>query len=234
MDIEICIGRDVEGPNAYKVPETFKRVSRDHARLHWNDGIVTIEDHNSTNGTFVNGERITKKQITDEDIVWLGGLGTNDQCYRLDFNIAYALFQNANPARKTQAKVTPIDEIPTQAVNPVVEEVNPVEEVKPVAENRTDYTAEFASLKQTYIDYQKKLTKLKDDSNRHMQMSRLIPTMIPALLGILILIVSTDMTMRIVAMSLGSVMSGLIGTLTMGKSNSAKDKMAEDIMELQI
>ena len=59
-------------------------------------------------------------------------------------------------------------------------------------------------------------------------------SMIPAILGIVIMLVSTDMTMRIVAMSMGSVLSGLIGTLTMGKNTSKQEEMSEKIMELQL
>ena len=42
------------------------------------------------------------------------------------------------------------------------------------------------------------------------------------------------MTLRIVSMSVGSVLSGVVGILTMGKSSSTNEKMNEEIAELQI
>jgi DNA-directed RNA polymerase subunit RPC12/RpoP len=67
-----------------------------------------------------------------------------------------------------------------------------------------------------------------------MQLPRVLLSMIPAVLGLVILLVSKDMTIRIVAMSAGSVLSGLIGTLTMGRSSSKQEQMAEDILDLQL
>lgn len=81
MDIKIAIGRGVEGANVILVPSSLGKVSRCHAIIYWHDGIVTIEDQ-STNGTFVNGSRITKTRIYEDDIIWLGGFGAD--CYRID------------------------------------------------------------------------------------------------------------------------------------------------------
>jgi tetratricopeptide (TPR) repeat protein len=49
-------------------------LSRDHAAIHRTpDGDLTIEDHGSTNGTYVNNERITKPQVIHAgDVVRLG------------------------------------------------------------------------------------------------------------------------------------------------------------------
>ncbi len=48
-------------------------VSRYHARLTRDEkGNLFIEDTESTNGTFVNGDRVIKKKITPSDIVTLG------------------------------------------------------------------------------------------------------------------------------------------------------------------
>ena len=38
----------------------YKEVSGTHCKLSFKDNLLTIEDLNSTNGTFVNGARITK------------------------------------------------------------------------------------------------------------------------------------------------------------------------------
>ena len=67
-----------------------------------------------------------------------------------------------------------------------------------------------------------------------MQLPRVLLSMIPALLGVVILIVANDMTMRIVGMSVGTVLSGLISTLTMGRSSSRQEEMSEKILDLQI
>lgn len=82
MDIRINIGKDVTGPHAILVPPTFDKVSRHHATLFWRNGIATIEDNRSANGTYVNGSLVTKAQLQEDDIIWLGGFGPG--CYRLD------------------------------------------------------------------------------------------------------------------------------------------------------
>jgi hypothetical protein len=48
-------------------------VSRYHAQMHRNpDGSFEIIDLGSHNGTFVNGERITRKLVTEQDIINIG------------------------------------------------------------------------------------------------------------------------------------------------------------------
>ena len=57
--------------NDYVVDDAY--VSRYHAGLGRDEnGNLFIEDNNSTNGTFVNGNRIMKKKITSSDTVMLG------------------------------------------------------------------------------------------------------------------------------------------------------------------
>ena len=57
--------------NEYVVDDAY--VSRYHAKLGRNEkGDLFIEDLNSTNGTFVNGNRIMKKKISAKDSVRLG------------------------------------------------------------------------------------------------------------------------------------------------------------------
>ena len=97
MDIEIKIGRTVEGAGALRVPASYQKVSRDHATIRWHDGVVTIEDNGSSNGTFVNGQRITKANITENDTVWLGGNGIDNYCYHLDLRRIFTLFPMARP-----------------------------------------------------------------------------------------------------------------------------------------
>lgn len=47
-------------------------VSRKHARIELRDGIIHIEDLGSTNGTFVNGERIVKAKLKEGDRILIG------------------------------------------------------------------------------------------------------------------------------------------------------------------
>src|SRR6185503_9279212 len=47
-------------------------VSRRHARIRMAGGIISIEDLGSTNGTFVNGEKIQKAQLKEGDRVLIG------------------------------------------------------------------------------------------------------------------------------------------------------------------
>jgi pSer/pThr/pTyr-binding forkhead associated (FHA) protein len=47
-------------------------VSRKHARIQVADGDITIEDLDSTNGTFVNGEKIHQARLRDGDRVLIG------------------------------------------------------------------------------------------------------------------------------------------------------------------
>jgi ABC-type multidrug transport system ATPase subunit/pSer/pThr/pTyr-binding forkhead associated (FHA) protein len=48
------------------------QISKRHARLSLAGGNVTVEDLNSTNGVYVNGERVTKRQIGPADAVQVG------------------------------------------------------------------------------------------------------------------------------------------------------------------
>jgi len=48
-------------------------TSRRHARIGWEAGQPVIEDLASTNGTFVNGERVRRRRLNEGDRVLLGG-----------------------------------------------------------------------------------------------------------------------------------------------------------------
>lgn len=197
MDIEIRIGRDVEGENALEVPAECGLVGNFHATMYWKDGILTIEDNESKNGTFVNGRRIAKTSVDENDVVWLGGksgLG----CYQLNVKKIFA------SCREEEEKA------------------------------RTDYSAEFANVKQAYIDYKAEEIELRNKVSKKSQLPRLLASLIPAVIGLVILLVSKDMTLRILSMSVGSVLSGVVGILTMGKSNAENEKLNEQITTLQI
>ena len=70
---EIVIGRDV---NADVVINTAE-VSRRHSRLHLEAGVYIIEDLGSTNGTFINGQRLTTPvPLRSGDMIMLGEAAT--------------------------------------------------------------------------------------------------------------------------------------------------------------
>jgi hypothetical protein len=70
---EVVIGRDV---NADVVVNTAE-VSRRHARLYLDGGMYVIEDLGSTNGTFINGQRLTAPvPLRTGDIIMLGEAAT--------------------------------------------------------------------------------------------------------------------------------------------------------------
>ena len=50
----------------------YSRVSRSHARLDWNGSAYVLSDSNSTNGTLVNGRKISVATLRDGDQIQLG------------------------------------------------------------------------------------------------------------------------------------------------------------------
>lgn len=67
----ITIGRAVEN----EIVITSKRVSREHARIHREGWRVILEDAGSTNGTFLNGERVLQPiDLRDGDQIDVGGV----------------------------------------------------------------------------------------------------------------------------------------------------------------
>lgn len=49
-------------------------VSREHARLHWEDGSWFVYDDGSTNGVFVNGKRVKSSRLKNGDSIFIMGL----------------------------------------------------------------------------------------------------------------------------------------------------------------
>ena len=70
---EIVIGRDVSSDVIVNTAE----VSRRHARLYLDGGVYIVEDLGSTNGTFINGKRLTNPvPLHSGDIIMLGEAAT--------------------------------------------------------------------------------------------------------------------------------------------------------------
>ena len=66
---EIIIGRDP----AHRVAIEDLKISRDHARIFSENGQLLFEDLNSTNGSFINGRRVTKAtKLRNGDLISLG------------------------------------------------------------------------------------------------------------------------------------------------------------------
>lgn len=202
MDIELKIGRNPDGANTFPVPPKYIRVSRQHATIRWQDGKVTIEDNGSTNGTFVNGNRVSTAQIGENDTIWLGGKGIDNRCYQLDLKKIFA-------------------SLPFAASRPMPKS------------NPDDYTREFAQVKKAYIDYHAQLSKLTRKTNMRMQLPKVLLSAVPAVIG-LVLMLKFGGSIGFIAISAGTVLSGLIGTLTMGRSSKRQDKLSEDILDLQL
>lgn len=74
---DVVIGRS-NGLSDYLIEKTY--VSNSHCRLYTEEEDFYIEDLNSTNSTFVNGEKITGRTIlSDGDEVALGGIIVNGE-----------------------------------------------------------------------------------------------------------------------------------------------------------
>ena len=63
------------------------RVSREHATIHWENGQFWVRDLGSTNGTFLNGQRIEQEALVDGDVLRIADINlafdeadSSDQC----------------------------------------------------------------------------------------------------------------------------------------------------------
>ncbi|MFO7180047.1 MAG: DUF4388 domain-containing protein [Pseudomonadota bacterium] len=65
---EIVIGRSSE----LDMVLVEEMVSRRHARISLKNGVITIEDLGSTNGTFINGEKIQRATLNEGDRILIG------------------------------------------------------------------------------------------------------------------------------------------------------------------
>jgi len=80
LDSRLTIGRGEEND----IRLTHSTVSRQHTVVYLEDGQPFVQDMESRNGTFLNGERVEKAALSSGDIVWVGDvalrfLQENDQ-----------------------------------------------------------------------------------------------------------------------------------------------------------
>jgi EAL domain-containing protein (putative c-di-GMP-specific phosphodiesterase class I) len=57
------------------LPIESNRISREHVRIECLDGIYTVKDLKSTNGTFINGVKITQSALNDGDLLTVANVG---------------------------------------------------------------------------------------------------------------------------------------------------------------
>jgi hypothetical protein len=85
---EVVLGRDAGGRCAVVIPPQFTRTSRTHCRILRTAEGLFIEDLDSTNGTFLNGVRVKRRQklVGGERITLGGPIAEERVCLlRLDF-----------------------------------------------------------------------------------------------------------------------------------------------------
>ena len=70
---EIVIGREV-AKGDYLIDKQYTAVGRKHARIIRKPDGIYIEDLNTANGTFVNGQSVSRTRIKPTDRVTLGGM----------------------------------------------------------------------------------------------------------------------------------------------------------------
>ncbi len=62
------IGR--EGHNTFHLDD--EKVSAEHAKIRYENGQFVLYDLGTTNGTMVNGKRVMRQPLMDEDVIFLG------------------------------------------------------------------------------------------------------------------------------------------------------------------
>jgi pSer/pThr/pTyr-binding forkhead associated (FHA) protein len=111
---EIVIGRSSE----LDMVLVEDMVSRKHAKITTDDKTVSIQDLGSTNGTFVNGEKIRKVELKDGDRILIG---------TSIVKLVYVDGENTNSLSETEARsrmaVTANRRPPTKSMSGSIEEI---------------------------------------------------------------------------------------------------------------
>jgi len=80
-DFRLRIGKNVIGTAAdCDIVLTDKKISRKHATIRYEGGEFQIADLDSSNGCFVNDEKIQKHDLIDNDIIKLGDIEFEFKC----------------------------------------------------------------------------------------------------------------------------------------------------------
>jgi hypothetical protein len=95
---EVRLGREASCDVVFR-SEEFPMVGRQHAVLRCNGGAWSVEDLQSTNGTFVNQVRIQKQQLVPGDTLRLGSDGPEVRVQFMDESYA----QTTHPAGQSAA-----------------------------------------------------------------------------------------------------------------------------------
>ena len=67
------IGRD---PSQSNIIISELIVSKKHCTIYWENTTVHIRDNNSTNGVYINNQRVREQELRDNDVIMLGKKGT--------------------------------------------------------------------------------------------------------------------------------------------------------------
>lgn len=78
MNFEIIVGRETKGHMDIQVPSNYSKVSREHAKIVCINSRIYIEDLNSSNGSYLNGRRVSKKELNPNDVIYMGSKDNHD------------------------------------------------------------------------------------------------------------------------------------------------------------
>jgi pSer/pThr/pTyr-binding forkhead associated (FHA) protein len=110
LESELSIGRTNQADIAINDPG----LSRVNSFLENKDGEVWIYDENSTNGTFVNGERITERQLHDHDEITIG----NETRISVEIDRKAPISREVPPKPTTKSNIEPQKSKVQPAKNP--------------------------------------------------------------------------------------------------------------------
>lgn len=114
----VTIGRDVSNDIVFNDAE----ASRHHSRLAWQGQGYAIEDLGSTNGTFVNGVRLSAQRILIQgDVISLG------ETVHLAYEAAYEDVDSTVVAGDVDAAAPVADAPPPSVAQPAIAPVEPAE-----------------------------------------------------------------------------------------------------------
>lgn len=99
------IGRD--GANELPIPQEYKTISRHHLEIRREGEKYTLADLGSSNGVFVNGQRVNKAQLNDNDEISIG-LAEHRQELRFRFQLGSESLVSAAAAIGVELATLPL------------------------------------------------------------------------------------------------------------------------------